>query len=127
MEPLVILPKETLPEIRLGEGDVFLIAGRSIPENPEEIYLPVLKWLQEFLEEEPDRPFELQFRLEYMNSGTMKYIMEILRTLKKYIDEGHRNITLRWYFEEEDESIQEMGEHFRDYLDLPMEVIAIYA
>ncbi len=127
MEPLVILPKETLPEVRLGEGDVFLIAGRSIPENPEEIYLPVLNWLQEFLEKEPDRPFELQFRLEYMNSGTMKYVMEILRTLKNYMDEGHRNITLRWYYEEEDESIQEMGEHFRDYLDLPMEVIAIYA
>ncbi len=123
----MILPKETLPEVRLGEGDVFLIAGRSIPENPEEIYLPVLNWLQEFLEKEPDRPFELQFRLEYMNSGTMKYVMEILRTLKNYMDEGHRNITLRWYYEEEDESIQEMGEHFRDYLDLPMEVIAIYA
>ena len=125
MEPLVIEPKETRPKIRLGEGDVFLIAGRSIPENAEEIYLPVINWLKAFMESEPDRSFELHFKLEYINSGSMKYIMEVLRTLKRYMDEGHQ-ILLKWYYEEEDESIQEMGEHFRDYLGLPIELIAVY-
>ncbi len=126
MEPFVILPKETRPEIRLGEGDVFLIAGRSIPENPEEIYLPVINWLKTFLEREPTASFEMEFRLEYINSGSMKYLMEILRILKRAREENHANILLKWYYEEEDEAIQEMGEHFRDYLQLPLELIAVY-
>jgi len=124
MEPLIISPGEITPEIRLGEGETFLIAGRSIPENPEEIFKPVIDWLHGYLEEGPDRPFTLEFRLEYMNSGSTKYILEILRLLKDHLEKGHSNITLKWYFEEEDESIEEMGLHFRDYLELPMEVIA---
>ena len=126
MEPLIITPGEITPEIRLGEGEVFLIAGRSIPENPEDIYQPVITWLHAYLEKNPEQPFVLEFRLEYMNSGSTKYLMEIFRILRKHLEEGHHNISLRWYFEEEDESIEEMGIHFRDYLDLPMEIIAVY-
>ena len=126
MEPLIIEAKKFTPGIRLGKGDDFLIEGRSIPENPDEFYLPVIRWIKDFLEEDPDRPFTIEFRLEYMNSGSTKYMMEILRIIKGHIAEGHHNVTLRWYYEEEDESIQEMGEHFRDYLSLPMEVIPVY-
>jgi len=126
MEPLIVTAREFTPEIRLGEGAVSLIAGRSIPENPDEFYLPVIQWMKHFLEQDPDRPFTLEFRLEYMNSGSTKYLMELLRIIKGHLAGGHSNVTLRWYYEEEDESIQKMGEHFRDYLSLPMEVIPVY-
>ena len=126
MEPLIVKAKEFTPGIRLGEGDTFLIEGRSIPENPDEYYRPVITWMREFLEKEPGRPFVMEFRLEYMNSGSTKYLMELLRIIKGHLAGGHSNVTLRWYYEEEDESIQKMGEHFRDYLSLPMEVIPVY-
>ncbi len=127
MEPLIVKAKEFTPGIRLGEGDTFLIEGRSIPENPDEYYRPVITWMREFLEKEPGRPFVMEFRLEYMNSGSTKYILELLRIIKKHLEEKNTPITLRWYFEEEDESIQETGEHFRDYLGLSMEVIPVFS
>ena len=123
MEPLIIEAKEYTPTVRLGEGDVFLIEGRSIPENPDEFYRPVIRWMEGYLKDKNNRPFTLEFRLEYMNSGSTKYFLELLRIIRKHIEAGRKGISLRWYFEEEDESIQETGEHFRDYLDLPMEVI----
>ncbi len=126
MKPLIILPTEKTPEIRLGDEGPFLIAGRSIPENPEEIYLPVLDWIKAYLHRRKEEPFKLEFRLEYLNSGSTKFILEILRTIRDRMETGWNNVTLRWYFEEEDESIEEMGLYFRDYLKIPLEVIPVY-
>ncbi len=126
MKPLKIEPTERTPEIVLGDEGPFLIAGRSIPENPDEVYLPVLDWFKAFFRRDPHRSFVMEFRLEYLNSGSTKYVLEILRTIKKHLRPDERHIILRWYFEEEDESIEELGLHFRDYLHLPMEIIPVY-
>jgi len=107
MEPLIIEPTAMTPEIHLELGKPFLIAGRSIPESAQDIFLPVISWVREYLEHDGKSPI-FEFRLEYVNSGSSKYLLELLRIIKKYIKEG-KNIALKWYFEEGDESIMELG------------------
>ena len=124
MEPLIIEPTAMTPEIHLELGKPFLIAGRSIPESAQDIFLPVISWVREYLEHDGKSPI-FEFRLEYVNSGSSKYLLELLRIIKKYIKEG-KDIALKWYFEEGDESIMELGEHFRDSLHIPLEMIPVY-
>ena len=124
MNSLIIEPTAMTPEIHLEPGKPLLIAGRSIPESARDIFAPVIAWVQEYLEQGNNAPV-LEFRLEYVNSGSSKYILELLRNIKAYITRGG-TITLKWYYEEGDESIQDLGQHFRDSLGLPMEIIPLY-
>ncbi|NOY37834.1 MAG: DUF1987 domain-containing protein [Chlorobi bacterium] len=125
MEPLYVEPSKTIPEIRLEAGMPLEITGRSIPEDPDEVYAPVMDWLEAFFTEKPTAQTILEFRLEYLNSGSSKYILEILKRLKEYHDEGFP-VLIKWFYEEEDEAILELGEHYRETTKLPFELIPVY-
>ncbi len=124
MEPLIIEPTAMTPEIHLEAGKPLLIAGRSIPESAHDIFQPVIAWVKEYMSLDGENPVFI-FRLEYVNSGSSKYLLELLRVIKSFIEEG-KSISMKWYYEEGDESIMELGQHYRDSLHLPMEVIPIY-
>ncbi len=124
MESLIIEPTAMTPEIHLEAGKPLLIAGRSIPESAHDIFQPVIAWVKEYMSRDGENPVFI-FRLEYVNSGSSKYLLELLRVIKSFIEEG-KSISMKWYYEEGDESIMELGQHYRDSLHLPMEVIPIY-
>ena len=99
------------------------IEGRSIPENPEEFYSQIFLWIKEYFVSPQDHT-DVNFMLEYVNSGSTKFLIEMMRMLKKFIDDG-ASVTVRWYFEEEDEAIEELGEHFLEMVKLPIEMIPV--
>ena len=113
------------PEIHLEPGKPFLIAGRSIPESARDIFLPVISWIREYLDQHHEVAPVFEFKLEYVNSGSSKYLLELLRIMKTYIEQGE-SITLKWYYEEGDESIMDLGQHYRDSLHIPIDVIPVY-
>ena len=102
---------------------VLIFEGRSIPENPEDFYLNVIAWLKEYYLSHDD-VIEIHFKFEYVNSGSTKFLLELLRVVREFQDRGKTTL-IKWYFEEEDEAIQELGEHFSESLKLPMEIISI--
>ena len=121
MENLVIEPKFNTPSINFDAGSSYLLMkGRSIPEDPEKFYDPILTWLGEYFKETTDGTV-LEFRLEYVNSGSSKYILELLRRLHKLVKKG-KQINIIWCFETDDESIQDLGEHYKHTVDIPMEI-----
>jgi hypothetical protein len=61
------------------------------------------------------------FRLEYINSGSSKYLYEILKKLTFYRRSG-KEIRIRWFYEKDDESIMELGEHYRDIAGVNLEI-----
>ena len=100
------------------------IEGRSIPENPDDLYFKILDWIHEYFK----KPLELTkiiAKLEYVNSGSSKFLLEIFRVLKRYHDEG-KECVVEWYYEEEDESIMELGNHFESTTGLPFNMHVIY-
>ncbi len=121
MKNLEIEPKFNTPLINFDAGSRYLLMkGRSIPEDPEKFYEPILTWLGEYFKETTDETV-LEFRLEYVNSGTSKYILELLRRLQKLVRKG-RDIKIIWCFETDDESIEDLGEHYKYTVDIPMEI-----
>lgn len=93
------------------EADTLFIKGRSIPENPESIFKPLRDWIADYFASSDS--LKMSIILEYINSGSSKHLIEILKVLKQYQDNG-KELLITWFYEEDDEAILELGEHFRD-------------
>jgi hypothetical protein len=93
------------------------LVGRSIPENPEAIYLRLEEWISSHLDRSSS--LDVCIQLEYINSGSSKYLYGILRKLTDYRNQG-KNVNMRWRYEEDDEAMQELGEHYRDSAGIPL-------
>ncbi|HUS87656.1 MAG TPA: DUF1987 domain-containing protein [Bacteroidales bacterium] len=121
MEPEIIQQKtKKTPAISYDPGaGTMTIEGRSIPENPESLYKLLRDWLVKFFSYSDN--LRLKIILEYINSGSSKHLLEILKLIKEY-KEGGKTVRIIWYYEEDDEAIMELGEHYRDTSGIPIEI-----
>lgn len=103
--------------IYYAENNTLEINGRSIPENPELIFRKLDEWLTVHLEGNPS--LTVNIKLEYINSGSSKYLYEILKKLTAYGSSG-KIVILKWLYEEDDEAMLELGEHYRDTAGIPL-------
>jgi hypothetical protein len=95
------------------------VAGRSIPENPELIFRKMDEWITTHFEKHDSLDVDIQ--LEYINSGSSKYLYEILKRLTGFNLSGKR-VKLKWFYEEDDEAMLELGEHYRDTAGIPLDI-----
>jgi hypothetical protein len=95
------------------------LIGRSIPENPEPMFRRLDDWIT--LHFEKSNGLDVNFQLEYINSGSSKYLYEILKRLTGYRRNGML-VNLKWLYEEDDEAMLELGEHYRDTAGIPLEI-----
>jgi SiaC family regulatory phosphoprotein len=93
--------------------------GRSIPENPELIFRRLDNWITQHFEK--NGGLDINFQLEYINSGSSKYLYEILKRLTAFGRSG-KLIVMKWRYEEDDEAMLELGEHYRDSAGIPLEM-----
>jgi len=98
------------------------MSGRSIPENPEMIFKRLDEWITRHFDQ--NKTLNVELMLEYINSGSSKYLYEILKKLKSYLSSG-RQVRIKWLYEEDDEGMLELGEHFRDTAGIPLEIVII--
>jgi len=93
--------------------------GRSIPENPELIFRRLDEWITQHYNKNDGLNVHIQ--LEYINSGSSKYLYEILKRLTGFQRSG-KAVRIKWLYEEDDEAMLELGEHYRDTAGIPLEV-----
>ncbi|WP_296623497.1 DUF1987 domain-containing protein [Marivirga sp.] len=105
------------------DAETFLISGRSIPENSIEFYKPLLDWLDKYVQN-PLESTTFEIKLEYFNTSSSKCLVEIFRKLEKVNADG-KSITIDWYYEEEDEDMEESGEDFKQIIKVPFKMIEI--
>jgi hypothetical protein len=101
------------------DSNILELVGRSIPENPEPIFRKLEEWLT--LHFEKNGGLEVSIQLEYINSGSSKYLYEILKRLTGYGQSG-KLVRMKWLYEEDDEGMLELGEHYRDTAGIPLEI-----
>jgi len=95
----------TSPFVRIENGTIE-IKGRSIPEDSHEFYAPIMHLIQEYLK----NPYEntvLRFQLDYINSGSKKYITNILTSFNDYFLRG-KDVKVLWHYEKDDDSMLEL-------------------
>jgi hypothetical protein len=101
------------------ETNLLELVGRSIPENPELIFRRLDEWIT--LHFEKNKELDVNIQLEYINSGSSKYLYEILKRLTGFGRTGN-NVKMKWLYEEDDEAMLELGEHYRDTAGIPLQI-----
>jgi hypothetical protein len=121
MEKYVIQEKQ-----RNSPGIVFYqslnkleITGRAIPENPDLLFKQINDWISGHLGSNDG--LNISFQLEYINSGSSKYLFETLKSMADARRSG-KKIMIKWLFDEDDEAMRELGEHYRDTSGIPLKI-----
>lgn len=122
MDALDIRATNDTPKVLLDkENDIFEISGRSLPEDVVSFYQPVVDWLEEYKTQALGFT-EFVFKYIYFNTATSKLIQDILYKLEELHESG-KEVQVLWYYEEDDEDIQDLGEEFAENIDVPFEII----
>ena len=125
MEDLYLKKTFNSPEVEfIADTGELSLEGRSIPEDPGEFFELLIDWINEYFLN-PAKDTVLSIKLEYINSGSSKYMLEVLRIMKINHDSG-KDVKILWFFEEGDESIEELGIHYEQTIHIPFEHIEYY-
>ncbi len=121
MQDLIINQSKTAPAVHFRPNGQLNIDGRSILEDPAKYYQELINWLIEYFKAPADIT-QLIVKMEYLNSGSSKYMTSVMRILEEQQQKG-RKINVEWHYEDDDESVLELGQHFADNLKLNLKLI----
>jgi hypothetical protein len=121
MELVSLESTKKTPNVLLDPSGRIRIGGRSIPEDASKFYDNILNWVLDYCHTPSDSTV-VDIELEYFNSGSAKFVMQILRELSELLAEG-KNLKVNWYYEEGDDDILERGEYYSSILDLEINFI----
>jgi len=117
MEHIKIEATDRSPEVDFNFGaNVFTIRGESYPEDVTAFYGEMIDKLENHLESLEGGTVEFNFELIYFNSSTAKVLMGLFDTLEETA-EGAVDVVVNWHYDEEDDTMEELGEEFAEDLE----------
>lgn len=123
MENLDIAKTKDTLEIHFDvETGILALKGGSYPEDPIEFFEPIYNWVKQYVSE-IDKKMIVNIDIDYINTSSSKCIVDFLELLEEY-HQADGKIKLNWYYEEDDEDMQETGEELCEDLELTYELIA---
>jgi hypothetical protein len=118
---LTIEAKPDTPAISFDANGTMLIKGRSLPENAERFYQPVIEWLSDYINGAPANPTVLSIELEYFNSSSVKQLLVILLDLENLLDENI-DVKVKWLYNQDDDLMEMKGREMASMVDIPFEL-----
>ena len=92
------------------------IKGESYPEDVTEFYGPVFTALDNYLSKLGKGSCRFDFELIYLNSSSAKAVMMLMDKLEAAAKKG-ASVDVYWYYDKEDDTMQELGEEFGEDLE----------
>lgn len=111
MNALIIDPTSHLPRVEFNKTGDLLIEGRSIPENANQFYNPLI----EFIRNLKVQRVIFNVNLEYFNTASSKKLLLLFKALDK--NEEIVSIHVNWHFETGDEDSTETAAIYEDSLE----------
>ncbi|MGM0550803.1 MAG: DUF1987 domain-containing protein [Bacteroidota bacterium] len=131
MNTLFLEPTEYSPRVKFTPDEHCLeITGISRPEDVIGFYEPLLQRINQYLsmleeldeETRKDIIITLVFDLEYINSASSKYLLQVISHFKQLLDKG-MEVEVYWYYEDPDDQILEDGEDLSEVLKVPFRFV----
>ncbi|MCX6296134.1 MAG: DUF1987 domain-containing protein [Bacteroidetes bacterium] len=117
MKRLEILPSNNTPHILFDvDLNIFLIEGKSFPEDSKDFYRPVIVWVEEFNATNP-KEFKICFNLFYLSSSSIISVKQFLMKTVSLNNAGTK-VTVEWCYDEDDEDIKKTGEDYQKLTNL---------
>ena len=110
MKNINLEPTNSTPLVKFMTDGRLLIEGRSLPENVNKFYLPLIEWVG-MLKVEVVR---MDINLEYQNSASSKKLLELLKVLDA--NNCIKQLIVNWHYEADDEDALESGQIFEELL-----------
>lgn len=124
MENLTLEGSAKTPTVDFNSAEGTLeLKGRSIPENSIEFFKPLNDWVESY-GKSPQAQTEVNIKLEYFNTLSSKCILDFFKKLE-VINGKSTNVNINWYFEEDDEDMEEAGEDYGAILNLTFKMIEV--
>ncbi|NJL14470.1 MAG: DUF1987 family protein [Microscillaceae bacterium] len=97
------------------EQGLIKITGRSIPENTWKFYQPYLDWVKTYSESTSNTSTRLFIKLEYCNSSSSRYLLDILLAFDDLAANSHP-VYFEWHYADNDEDMFEIGQDLASFL-----------
>ena len=133
MNSFIIEATEDSPAIVFADSSNCLtISGESRPENAGKFYAPLINWIANFTEtlrtqkeeRNENSTISVIFKLDYFNSTSAKYIMDVLLMIKKIVDQGH-TVNIEWHYDKRGDDMLDAGKEFSEMAGLKFDLIEI--
>lgn len=122
MNDLKLAPTQSTPcIIATAATGVVELRGDSYPENTFEFFAPLTAWIEEFLANS-EAPIRLDLHLLYLNTSSVKVMMDIFDTLEDAHGEG-RQVNVTWYYDADNSRIAELAEEFKEDCTFPFDIV----
>lgn len=121
MDDLKLEGSAKTPLVEFNSKGELLLKGRSIPENSIEFYKPIVEWIDAY-GQSVNSTTVLSVQLEYFNTSSSKCILDVFKKLESL---AGTEVSVKWYYEEDDEDMLEAGEDYEAIIDLPFEMIEV--
>lgn len=127
MNELNIPGSQSTPSVTtdLAQGRLSM-QGDSYPENSFEFFTTVITWIEDFLARDntqPRTPLRLELGLIYMNTSSVKAMMDIFDLLEEAHGKG-REVRVDWLYDPQNERVRELAEEFREDYTFPFLITA---
>jgi hypothetical protein len=110
MENLIIKSTIDTPRVEFLNNGELLLEGKSCPVVVTRFYEPLFVWVTALRAEKVN----LNINLEYINSASVKKILDLLKVLDA--NRNVREIVINWHYEEGDDDNLETGQIFEEML-----------
>lgn len=91
---------------------ILAMDGDSYPENSYDFFNAVIDWIEAYLDAS-DRPLRLDLRLVYMNTSSVKAMMDVFDLLEAAHQDGAQ-VQVNWYYDPQNERVAELAEEFKE-------------
>lgn len=115
MSHRIINATKCSPYVELDPNGKIILRGRSILEDTPAFYKPIMEWVNNATCKE----LTVEIQLEYMNTSSTKSLFNVLKAIKDNPMVG--NVYVKWYYEEDDEDMFEIGQDFESSVFLPFD------
>lgn len=122
MNDIDIAGSESTPRIRADWSSGRLeMSGDSYPENSFELFQPVLDWIGAFLDR-ATRPLALDLQLLYLNTSSVRAMMEIFDALQEAHERG-RAVAVKWRYDRNNERVADLANEFKEDYTFSFEIV----
>jgi hypothetical protein len=101
-------PKSPQIDLNRATGEL-VFTGKSIPENANKVYEPVLNWVAEYVQN-PRPSTNIRLNLEYFNTSSSLWLARILKSLIRIKEPDYRLILHLYLSIDDYEDIEEFGD-----------------
>lgn len=120
MSSNIIEATKCSPRIELNATGLLIMQGRSLMEDTFIFYQPIIEWAKNVVCDQ----LTLEVRMEYMNTSSSKQLLFILKAIAT--NPSLKNVYVKWFYEEDDEDMLEMGKEYEALLSIPFDFYEYY-